>query len=107
MTKYITVSDTKSYGDADAYGEAAIKGVLSAVANGELGDAEGKVTNYELADFLINNSSTYHTDKKQLKNVFAYFGLNPSMLDYVEDVGKGKNLKGKDFMYGVEYNFSN
>lgn len=94
------ISDSK----VDEYGKKAIDSVYSAVASGKLdGDKDGKVTNYELADFLITNSSNNHTDKKQLKKVFAYFSLNPSMLDNVEDVGKGQNLSGADFKYGVKY----
>ena len=42
-------------------------------------------------------------DKKQLKKVFAYFGISTSLLDQVEDVGKGQNLSGPDYNYGVQY----
>ena len=86
----------------DEYGEKAIKSVISAVANNKLG-ANGVVSNFDIADYLITHSNENDTDKKQLKKVFAYFGISTSLLDYVEDVGKGKNLTGSDYKYGVEY----
>lgn len=88
----------------DEYGKKAINSVYSAVANGTLdSDKDGQVTNYELADFLITHSNENDTDKKQLKKVFAYFGLNNYLLDNVKDVGEGTNMKGSDYKYGVEY----
>ena len=88
----------------DQFGQKAIESVYAAAANGQLdGDKDGQVTNYELADFLIVHSNDNDTDKKQLKQVFAYFGIPQTLLDSVQDVGKGKNLSGSDFKYGVEY----
>lgn len=88
--------------DVDEFGSKAILSAYSAIANGKLGK-NGSVTNYELADFLITHSNENDTDKRQLKKVFAYFGLDNKLLDNVEDVGKGQNLYGQDFKYGVEY----
>lgn len=88
----------------DDYGKRAINSVYTAVANGVLDtDRDGKVTNYELADFLVLHSAENETDKAQLKKVFSYFKLNPKFLNVVEDVGKGDNLPGRDFKYGVTY----
>ena len=88
----------------DQYGKKAINSVYTAVANGKLdSDKDGYVTNYELADFLVTHSNENDTDVKQLKKVFAYFGLNNYLLDIVQDVGKGRNMKGSDYKYGVEY----
>lgn len=70
----------------DDYGKKAIQSVYTAVANGELG-TNGIVSNYDLANYLINQSDNNNTNKNQLKKVFAYFGLSKNMLDNVEDSG--------------------
>lgn len=99
-----TFSSNVTSSGVDENGKKAINSVYSAVANGTLDqDKDGIVTNYELADYLITHSNDNDTDKKQLKKVFAYFGLTTSLLDNVQDVGKGKNLSGSDYKYGVEY----
>ena len=100
----VSINDDGDYErtGCDQYGREAIAKAFEAIANGKIGK-NGEVTNYELADFLITESANHHTDKKQLKKVFQYFGLNANLLNYVEDVGKGQNLPGDDFMYGVEY----
>ena len=82
----------------DQFGLKAINSALAAVANGQLG-YNGYVSNYDLADYLITHSNENDTNKNQLEKVFAYFGLNNDMLDYVSNrSGKGSNWK-----YGVEY----
>ena len=86
----------------DQFGLKAINDAISAVANNRLG-TNGTVSNYDLANYLILQSNANDTDKKQLKKVFAYFGLNTKMLNCVEDVGKGQNLPGSDYKYGVQY----
>lgn len=92
--------------DVDEYGKKAINSVISAVANGQLATSDdGSVSNYDLVDYLVYMSDDNDTDAKQLKKVFSYFGLSPLFADYIEDVGKGRNLKGiRDFTAGVKYN---
>ena len=72
--------------DVDEHGKKAIQSVYTAVANGELG-VNGTVSNYDLAEYLINQSDNNDTNKNQLKKVFAYFGLDKNMLEQVEDSG--------------------
>ena len=104
--QHVTINANEDYYSTgcDQYGASIIDAVIKAYANGDIGDEEtGKVTDYEIVDFLVTNSPTYHTDKKQLKKVLAYFAIDNSFLDIVEDVGKGKNLSGPDYKYGVKY----
>lgn len=67
-------------------GKKVVKKVISMIANGELG-VDGYISNFELTQWLINNSDANDTNKNQLKKVFAYFGIDTALLDNTKDSG--------------------